>query len=96
MIGGLLPLETLSFVLSVHTLEGLHGQQNAHVFLRRMTVAEIFKGFSSSWSFSSNVCQSIDKAGRLRQAPTPLNREISHPSHIDRDKVCNEHEGRAG
>ena len=46
MIGGLLPLETLTFVLRVQTLEGLHDQQNAHVFLCRMTAAEIFKGFS--------------------------------------------------
>ena len=45
MIGGLLPLETRTFVLSVPALEGTRGQQNEHLFLCRVTAAEIFKGF---------------------------------------------------
>ena len=35
--------ETLTSVLSVQALEGLHVQHNEHVFLHRMRAAEIFK-----------------------------------------------------
>ena len=27
----------------------------------------------------------------MRQAPTPLNQKISHPSHLDHGKDCNKH-----
>ena len=38
--------ETLSFVLIVRALAGLHGQHNAPVFLRRRRAAKIFRCFS--------------------------------------------------
>ena len=99
--------EALALAWSVLALEGLHGQHNERVFLGRMRAAEIFKAFSSfgkfgsttkctTMSFSKNECQLMDDAERTRQAPTPLNHEISHPSHIDHGKDCNNHVGRAG
>ena len=45
MIGGLLPLETRTFVLSVPVLEGIRGQQNVYVPPCRRRVKQERQGF---------------------------------------------------
>ena len=60
--------ETLTLVLSVLALEGLHGQHNEHVFLRRMRAAFCLRSFLDANSLS--LSESVSVADPLEVTET--------------------------
>ena len=104
--------EPLSCVLSVRTLEGLHGQHNVHVFLCRRRTANNFKGFSKH-SLVLLILRKHDKVcdGVFLEQCVPTDRQssrhassanaaencgICHPSRVDHGPDGRNHIERAG